>query len=507
MKYITIAMIMLLLFTALAGFPAAAETVIQVNSELPARTREEALALYAEAMEAYLQNPEIAAELEAEITTMEFKDPFSEDEDATMTEYTLTHQGNTMRFLMNCVGYPNENGRYPLFITLHGGGEGDPGFNDGQWLQMYEYYQGAVKNGIYVACRGITDTWDLHFRPESYPLYDRLIQVMIRLYQADPNQVYLLGFSAGGDGVYQIAPKMADRFAAVNMSSGHPNGVSLRNLSNCPISIQVGVRDYYSQSALRCVRAAEFERVLANYREEYGFGYDHQVLVHVPAGHNFNDQFGADDVWEEQEKDAALEEVLTDPAAYADPSVVPAMYERFMDAFDELIGSDDDSLSYYPANENPSFDQAIEDIVHNEFHLDTVRKDASAVRFVTGFIRNPLPKTIVWDLSTRAPLREITSFYWLRADHSVNQGVIAAALTGDNTITVTPDETVNGDFSILVHPAMLDVSRPIHLLTPNGEFQVMVHPSEDMLRASMRETGDPELAWVAEIPYSLFTDN
>ena len=33
----------------------------------------------------------------------------------------------------------------------------------------------------------------------------------------------------------QLAPRLADRFAAVNMSSGHPNGVSLLNLANCPI--------------------------------------------------------------------------------------------------------------------------------------------------------------------------------------------------------------------------------------------------------------------------------
>ena len=60
---------------------------------------------------------------------------------------------------------------------------------------------------------GISDTWDLHFQEDSYPLYDRLIQNMIYTCNADPNRVYLLGFSAGGDGVYQILPRMADRFA------------------------------------------------------------------------------------------------------------------------------------------------------------------------------------------------------------------------------------------------------------------------------------------------------
>ena len=29
----------------------------------------------------------------------------------------------------------------------------------------------------------------------------------------NPNKVYLLGYSAGGDGVYQLAPRMANRWA------------------------------------------------------------------------------------------------------------------------------------------------------------------------------------------------------------------------------------------------------------------------------------------------------
>ena len=36
-------------------------------------------------------------------------------------------------------------------------------------------------------------------------------------------------------------------------------------------------------------------------------------------------------------------------------------------------------------------------------------------------------------------------------------------------------------------------------------FTVRVNPSEETLAASMRETGDPSLAWVAEIPCSLLT--
>ena len=36
----------------------------------------------------------------------------------------------------------------------------------------------------------------------------------------------VVGYSAGGDGVYQLAPRMADSWAAAAMMAGHPNGVS-----------------------------------------------------------------------------------------------------------------------------------------------------------------------------------------------------------------------------------------------------------------------------------------
>lgn len=101
----------------------------------------------------------------------------------------------------------------------------------------------------------------MHFQPESYILYDRLIENMILFESINPDKVYLLGYSAGGDGVYQIAPRMADRWAAVNMSAGHPNSVDLRNLACLPIALQgrlsVIRRDHYQET---CVRTQNVSR-------------------------------------------------------------------------------------------------------------------------------------------------------------------------------------------------------------------------------------------------------
>ena len=474
----------------LALCAAYAEEAVVINGELEPLTGEETLSLLAEVTEEYMNDPEIARQMEASLKAGEIPDPFSE-EGQTLEVFTLTDGERKMRFLMEIVGDADENGLYPLYITLHGGGGTTPESNDEEWVRMFDYYREAVESGIYIACRGITDTWDLHFRPESYPLYDRLISTMVRLFSADPDRVYLLGFSAGGDGVYQIAARMTDRFAAANMSSGHPNGVSLRNLANCPFSIQAGVRDFYSEGAMRCFRAAEYEQVLNGYHDELGGGYEHQVLIHVPEGHNYDDTTSG-----------YLGEVLADPAKYADPDIRESMLYAFELALQTCAGDDEYAdVSYYYPGMNREFDAEIRRIVREDFRLETTFKNTSAVDYVNRFTRDPAPASVVWDLSTRAESRQVTSFYWLRAGKEVTEGIITAKVTGDNTITVRP-ENVNGDFSILLHPLMVDFSRPVRIVTPQGEYEVIVHPSRDVLKASMLETGDPALAWAAEIPYS-----
>jgi pimeloyl-ACP methyl ester carboxylesterase len=74
-------------------------------------------------------------------------------------------------------------------------------------------------------------------------MFDRLVEDLIALEGIDPDRVYVLGYSAGGDGVYQLAPRLADHWAAAAMMAGHPNGVSLLSLRNVPFALQVGADD------------------------------------------------------------------------------------------------------------------------------------------------------------------------------------------------------------------------------------------------------------------------
>ncbi len=152
--------------------------------------------------------------------------------------------------------------------------------NNSQWAHMASYYQNSVKNGVHVNPRGVRDTWDCHFNPESYPLYDRLIENMIAFYDVDPNRVYLTGFSAGGDGVYAIVAKMPDRFAAANMSAGHPNGLPLWNLYNMPLLLQVGENDTAYD---RNIVTAQYGQLLDGYQEELSGGTTTCWICSLPS--------------------------------------------------------------------------------------------------------------------------------------------------------------------------------------------------------------------------------
>jgi hypothetical protein len=105
---------------------------------------------------------------------------------------------------------------------------------------------------------------------------------MIVCEDVDPDRVYLLGYSAGGDGVYQVAPRMADRWAAAAMMAGHPNETSPLGLRNLPFALQVGANDDgYKRNAV----ASRWEKHLADLRRQDPGGYEHWVRIREGKGH------------------------------------------------------------------------------------------------------------------------------------------------------------------------------------------------------------------------------
>jgi hypothetical protein len=169
---------------------------------------------------------------------------------------------------------------HSLWISMHGGGNTTPRANDRQWENQKKLY--TLEEGIYVAPRAPTNTWNLWHEPHIDRLFTRLIENFIAIEGIDPDRVYITGYSAGGDGVYQLAPRMADQLAGAAMMAGHPNGVSLLSLRNLPFALQVGGNDAaYNRNKV----AKEYGEQLDKLQKGDPEGYTHFVKIYEGKGH------------------------------------------------------------------------------------------------------------------------------------------------------------------------------------------------------------------------------
>ena len=106
---------------------------------------------------------------------------------------------------------------------------------------------------------------------------------MIKKEGVDPNKIYIIGYSAGGDGVYQLAPRMADRFAAAGMMAGHPNETLPDGLRNIGFALHVGGEDAAYERNISCFKVETNNSI--NYKQKDPEGYIHQAVVHEGKGH------------------------------------------------------------------------------------------------------------------------------------------------------------------------------------------------------------------------------
>ena len=182
----------------------------------------------------------------------------------------------SMPFSMQTFGEKPSDGR-SLWISLHGGGSAAPSINDGQWENQKHLYQPA--EGIYVCPRAPWNDWDMWFKPAIDSLYEQLIRCMVVYHDVNPDKVYLMGYSAGGDGVWRMAPRTADHWAAASMMAGHPGDVDLTGLRNLPFMIWCGSEDAAYNRNRECTQRG---LVMDSLRRADSEGYVHST--HIVAG-------------------------------------------------------------------------------------------------------------------------------------------------------------------------------------------------------------------------------
>ncbi len=185
-----------------------------------------------------------------------------------------------MPFWYSVNGEPPAGEGRSLFISMHGGGGAPPAVNTRQWENQKRLYE--PEEGVYLAPRAPTDTWNLWHQGHVDDFFDRLIENLVVFEGVDPDKIYFMGYSAGGDGVYQLAPRMADRLAAAAMMAGHPNETKPDGLRNLPFTLHMGGEDgAYDRNQI----ARRWKTALAELAEGDQGGYPHEVVIHEGKGH------------------------------------------------------------------------------------------------------------------------------------------------------------------------------------------------------------------------------
>ena len=192
---------------------------------------------------------------------------------------TITHDSIKLSCATRVFGLTPKDGR-SLYISMHGGGNCPKEVNDEQWYNQIYLYEPL--EGVYVAPRAPWNTSDLWHREGLDELLEDVIRACVVFEGVNPNKVYLLGYSAGGDGVWRLAPRMADKWAAASMMAGHPGESSQINLINTPFMIWMGENDHYYD---RNILAKEKAQVMDSLSAAHPGKYPHSNNIIEGKGH------------------------------------------------------------------------------------------------------------------------------------------------------------------------------------------------------------------------------
>jgi len=350
-------------------------------------------------------------------------------------------EGMVGRFSLKVKGTAPANG-YPVYIALHGGGGGPSEMNDEQWEQMQSYYLKSIDTGIYVAPRGPSNEWNLHFGREAEVFYSQLLSQLRLFAGADPNRIYLLGYSAGGDGVYQLAPRMASELAAASMSAGHHNGVSADNLQHVPMLLQVGeLDDAYNRNK----ETVHYSMILDSLRKSHPAEFQHQLYVHAGAEHSY--------VMDRQGPDFQAN-VLLDPIAW----------------------------------------------LRNPMNSKTTTAVTDAPTWLQRFRRNPHPLHLNWD--HYLVRHENNDYFWISYEGGrlkMNGFPIyteVEVFPAQNRIEI---QRLSQKIAIHLHEALVDLKRPLIVTVNHKDYKVSMKPSALYIAQTMSNRLDPSYAFWQKI--------
>ena len=324
-----------------------------------------------------------------------------------MEDQVIKLKDKKIKFDIKHFGEQGEDG-WSLFISLHGGGGTTESENNRLWNRHKTLYE--LEDGILFTPRSPSNTWNMWFQSHVDTFFNRIIQNMIAFHNVDPNKIYIMGRSSGGDGIYQVAPRMADRFAAAAMSAGHPNDSSPLGLRNTAFTIHMGENDsLYNRNDM----AVKWGNDLRKLNEEDPEGYRYYIKIYKNKGH-----------W-----------------------------------------------------------------------MDNL--EASALDWMSDFIRNPYPSKVVWKQGNVLHKR----FYWLR-NEDPSFGDLIECNIDDQIITVLSSSS--SKITIQLNDDLVDMDREITVNYLGRQlFKGFVYRDIDIIERSVREYGDPKSVYYGEIRLTL----
>jgi len=193
--------------------------------------------------------------------------------------------GSDMWIWSHTFGEKPADGR-SLFISLHGGGECPKEINDEQWGNQCNLYRPA--EGVYLCPRAPYNTWDMWHKESMDSLLRQTIDYCVACKDVNPDKVYIMGYSAGGDGTWRLATRMSDYWAAASAMAGHPGGVALQNVRNMPFTNWCGSEDAaYDRNYHNRECGIELDSL---YRDDpKGYIYETHILEGLPHWMNQQD--------------------------------------------------------------------------------------------------------------------------------------------------------------------------------------------------------------------------